>query len=409
MFRVEFSELKNSLERTVERNPILHKEQEHFIFSRMTECKNRAFRLMLESKLSFEVFVDLVRACYEKGNAHEVFMIKPFTNSDEYDANIEHALSCVHKIVSGEFTNALSDIQSLNVSYDIFEDVKNSFINECSDNVVVNTFLSNMEYYVEKIYLANIKIVLRILSIYRNTELLTVKDLFSEGTLGLRRAIELYNCDIGIKFSTYASQWIKASINRAIADKDSLIRIPVNVREQIKEVDKIRKSLKLELKRDPIDEEIIAKMKKKVSALSQVDLSFAYYQIDTNPREQGLDSQGNSKVDVSFEENLVDSNIIDETDAVTIKDFKAILSEYVNSIKNHQEKYYIEQHFGLNSDNTVKSKEEIISVLQINQNEYDRIRKRALSNIKKTLSRNKVVMDAYSIETGWDANSNVEI
>lgn len=406
MFQSEFSELKNSLDKTVTRNPILTKEQEHFVFSCISCAKNRIFGLALHDADAYSTFASEVAQIVSKGDAHEIFMTQKFEGESEYDSNFNKTMKFVDCITNGNCDDVIKSIRSYNISYDIFSTCLSVFLEKHSNNKVIDILLSDMNYYIEKIYLSNVKIVLRILSAYRNTDGMTVKDLFSEGMIGLRRAIELYNCDLGIKFSTYASQWIKASINRAIADKESLIRIPVNVREQSREVERIRKELKSQLGYEPSDEEIIEKMKKKVSSLANIDISFNYYQIDLTPKEQS--ELGNSTVTASFEENLVDVNIMEETDSVTIKDVRHVIRDYIESVNSAKEKFYLQFHFGLNESNDIKSKEEIMTELNILPNEYDRIRKRAISNIKKALCRNKVALDAYGLASGWDSHSNLE-
>ncbi|MFA5404316.1 MAG: sigma-70 family RNA polymerase sigma factor [Ignavibacteria bacterium] len=384
------------------------KEQEHFVFSCISIAKNRIFRLILKDDRSYATFLVEIGKLVEKGCEHEAFMPCKFTNETEYDSNLAKSTEFVRKINEYSRLEVISKLQKYNISYDIYLACLTEYTINNRKNSIVDILLRDLDFYVEKICLSNVKIVLRILSSYRNTDCMTVKDLFSEGVIGLRRAIELYNCELGIKFSTYASQWIKASINRAIADKDSLIRIPVNVREQSKEIDRIRRDLKVLLGRDATEEEIIDRMKKKISSLSNMDINFNYYQIDVNPREQNLDINGNSSVDASFEENLMDVNIIDETDSFTIRKLREVIRDYIYSVDSNKERYYLQYHFGLNDNNSVKSKEEIMDALDIQPCEYDRIRKRALSNIKKVMSRNKTALDAYSIASGWDSHSNLE-
>lgn len=407
-FQVEFNELKSLLEGTVAKNPILTKEYEFLIFSNINATKNRLFKNCLKTEESYSKFITLVKDMVSSNNGHEVFMIDSFSSANEYDDNLKYATTLIANMDTMSRGEVISTLDGFNISYDIYRSVHTAY-EEAGNNNPVNRILTHdLQYHINKIYLSNLKIILRILTSYRNTVDLTVKDLFSEGAIGLRRAIELFNCNLGIKFSTYASQWIKASINRAIADKDSLIRIPVNVREQLKEVEKIRKEFKAEFDREPAEEEVISRMKKKVSSLSNLDVSFAYYQIDINPRETSEDSKGNSQVNVSFEDNLIDTCILDESDTYTIKQLRSVIKDYVDSVENIAEQYYLKYHFGLNDVSEVKSKEEIINDLNIQPNEYDRIRKKALTNLKKALGRNKTLLDAYSIASGWESHSNLE-
>lgn len=79
---------------------------------------------------------------------------------------------------------------------------------------------------------SNMRLVLHIAKSYRYRGL-TLVDLVHEGTIGMCTAIAKFDPDRGIRFSTYASHWIKQAIRRAVADKSRLIRLPVNIHEHI--------------------------------------------------------------------------------------------------------------------------------------------------------------------------------
>jgi RNA polymerase primary sigma factor len=298
-------------------------------------------------------------------------------------------------------TTVISELLQHNISFDIYRIISSEYLKCRTEGPVLRILSTDLQYNINRMYLSNVKILLRILSQYKHTVDLTAKDLFSEGAIGLKRAIELFNCELGIKFSTYASQWIKASINRAIADKDSMIRIPVNVREQSKEAEKIKKRLRAELKREPSEEEVIACMRKKPSSLSHIDTSFSYYNISNE------DSDSNAANNSSFDENLIDRGIFDECDNSAIRELRDVIKNYIDGIKVPSERYYIQYHFGLNPEMEIKSKEEIISDLKIPPTEYDRIRKKVLANLKRVLGKNRSMIEANSIESGWESRSNL--
>ena len=336
--------------------------------------------------------------------AHEVFLIPSFVDGCDFDAKLGEMLVFVNSIPTTSKNEMLASIQNFDVSFDTFKTTRSVLAESVNTNArIVDILEHDLKYHTDKIILSNIKMLLRIASQYRNTSDLTPKDLFSEGMLGLRRAIELFNPNTGNKFSTYATQWVKATINRAISDKDSLIRIPVNVREQTKEVERIKKSLTLELGREPNEVEIISQMKKKVSSLSNLDTSFIYYKLDTNP-----DSSFDMADNVSFDDNLTDNKIVDGVDAVAINDVRRIIKEYVESISNEHERYYIKYHFGLNDESVIQSREEIMQALNIKANEYEGIRRKAINNLKKALLKNKNLVEAYSMVSGWHEHSNIE-
>ena len=72
---------------------------------------------------------------------------------------------------------------------------------------------------------------------------ISVEDLISEGTVGLRTAVERYEYERGYKFSTYAHWWIRQKISRAVADNGRTIRLPVHVIEGVRRIQKAKSDL----------------------------------------------------------------------------------------------------------------------------------------------------------------------
>jgi RNA polymerase nonessential primary-like sigma factor len=107
---------------------------------------------------------------------------------------------------------------------------------------------------------SNLRLVVSIGKRYMNRGL-PFSDIIEEGNIGLIKAVEKYNHKKGFRFSTYASWWIRQSIERAIINQGKLIRLPVHVVERVNHYLAHLEDLVQELGREPEIGEISKKMK----------------------------------------------------------------------------------------------------------------------------------------------------
>lgn len=110
-------------------------------------------------------------------------------------------------------------------------------------------------YARDKLVEHNLRLVVWVARRYSGYCEMELDDLVQEGNIGLITAAEKYNCEVG-RFTTYAIWWIRQAITRAIADKQSNIRVPVHAREFESKVRRTFRTLEGELNREPTIEEI---------------------------------------------------------------------------------------------------------------------------------------------------------
>ena len=122
----------------------------------------------------------------------------------------------------------------------------------------------------ERLVNANLRLVIANARKYEGLEL-PLLDLIQEGILGLIRAAEKFDYRKGFKFSTYATFWIRESIQRALANRARPIRLPVHIGQRERRIERARQALRTSLGREPTDHELAEAAELEISAIRELD------------------------------------------------------------------------------------------------------------------------------------------
>lgn len=245
---------------------------------------------------------------------------------------------------------------------------------------------------------SNLRLVLSIAKRYQNRGL-ELLDLFQHGCLGLLKAADRYDIDKGFRFSTYATWWIKQSVQRGIADEAKTIRIPVHVQEKINNFNTKIRLLKQSLGREPTISEISIDQKlspKKV--LLYLKLQVEPVSINKNVNENN-DEPTELGYFISSDENVEDEVINNQVIPIIID----ILDSYPKLDKRATQ--IIIKRFNLDG-NGRKTLEEIGQLFNISRERVRQIEAKTLGILNQPNNRKK--LDEYLV-TSSKLNEPVEI